>query len=316
MDMTPEDLHFLFSAAGRHWLQSVAEAGITPQNHLQIASRLRKNLPPTQAQAVIEIVRLRQRAAGKFSRAAEMFFTRAALEQATAEAVARHRAARFADLEYRQIVDLGCGIGGDALALAEFASVTGVDWDPVRIQMAQQNLHVYGVNGRFHGLIADILELSALPADAVFFDPARRDEHGRRFFSVHDYQPPLAAITPWLNRVRGAAVKISPGVDYAELPAEAEVEFISLDGEVKEATLWYGECRGAAPRRATLLPAGISTDHGRFTGGASAGHAAASLSLRAGRSGDSRASGAGGGGADRRRANGSGDRLSDGGDGR
>ena len=52
------------------------------------------------------------------------------------------------------------------------------------------------------------------------------------------------------------AVKISPGVDYAELPDEAEVEFISLNGEMKEAVLWYGRFHSGVPRRATLLPDG------------------------------------------------------------
>ena len=51
------------------------------------------------------------------------------------------------------------------------------------------------------------------------------------------------------------AVKISPGVDYAELPTdEAEVEFISLNGEMKEGVLWYGRFHSGVQRRATLLP--------------------------------------------------------------
>ena len=49
-------------------------------------------------------------------------------------------------------------------------------------------------------------------------------------------------------------VKISPGVDYAELPPEAEVEFISEERNVKEAILWFGDLQSGANRRATLLP--------------------------------------------------------------
>jgi hypothetical protein len=49
-------------------------------------------------------------------------------------------------------------------------------------------------------------------------------------------------------------VKISPGVKLDELAGyEAEVEFISLDGELKEAVLWFGPLK-TAHRRATLLP--------------------------------------------------------------
>jgi hypothetical protein len=49
-------------------------------------------------------------------------------------------------------------------------------------------------------------------------------------------------------------VKISPGVDLGELGSyPAEVEFISLDGELKEAVLWFGPLE-TVPRRATVLP--------------------------------------------------------------
>jgi len=255
--MTLDDLAFLLSDEGQRWLAELSEAAVTPQTHLQIATWLRQKLPPTQAQAVLETIVLRQHAAAKFSRASQMFFVRAALEQASAEIVAQHRARRFAILGSQHIADLGCGIGGDALALAAHAEVTGVEWDPVRLALAQENVRVYGHGSRFHPLQADLHSLSPLAQmDALFFDPARRDEHGRRFFSLAQYQPPLSLVDQWRAMVPETAVKISPGVDYAELPEEAEVEFISLEGEMKEAVLWYGRLHSGVARRATLLPAG------------------------------------------------------------
>jgi SAM-dependent methyltransferase len=255
--MTLDELAFLLSTEGQRWLADVGQLGVTPQTHLQIATWLRQKLPKTQAQAVLETVVLRQHAAAKFSRADEMYFVRAALEQASAEMVAQHRARRFADLGCQQIADLGCGIGGDAIALAAQAEVTGVEWDPVRLAMAQENVRVYGHAARFHPLQADLHSLTPLrQMDALFFDPARRDEHGRRFFSLAEYQPPLSLIDQWRAVVPETAVKISPGVDYAELPDEAEVEFISLNGEMKEGVLWYGRFHSGVQRRATLLPDG------------------------------------------------------------
>jgi SAM-dependent methyltransferase len=257
--MTLDDLHFLLSDEGERWLRETAVTPLTPHNHLQIASQLRQHLPPNQAQAVLEMVLLRQGAAVKFSRADQMFFTRPALEQASSEAVARYRAQRFAG--YGHIADLGCSMGGDALALAAHAEVTGVEWDPLRLALAQENVRVYGHGANFHPLQADLLELTPFPADAIFYDPGRRDEHGRRFYSVQQYQPPLNLVERWQGVIRGTArrsfgtaVKISPGVDYAEIPATAEAEFISLGGEVKECVLWYGELHSGAKRRATLLP--------------------------------------------------------------
>lgn len=253
--MTLDDLAFLLSADGQRWLEDVGQTAVTPQTHLQLATWLRQKLPKTQAQAVLETVVLRQHAAAKFSRAGQMYFVRAALEQASAEAVSLHRARRFARLGCQQIADLGCGIGGDALALAAHAEVTGVEWEPVRLAMAQENVRAYGFGQQFHPLQADLHSLTPLRhMQALFFDPARRDEQGRRFFSLAQYQPPFGLIDAWRAMVPETAVKISPGVDYAELPADAEVEFISLNGEMKEAVLWYGRLQSGVSRRATLLP--------------------------------------------------------------
>jgi hypothetical protein len=89
------------------------------------------------------------------------------------------------------------------------------------------------------------------------FDPARR-EAGRRRHSPEAYQPPLNLVLEWLSLWGGMAVKVSPAIDLHSLgPYPCEVEFISLHGELKEASLWFGEFKQGS-RRATLLPAGLS----------------------------------------------------------
>jgi SAM-dependent methyltransferase len=267
--MQLEDFYFLLSDEGGRLLAETAATPITADNHLQLAQQLRRRVGPARAHAVMETVLLRQRAAGKFSRAAEMFFTRPALEQASAEVVAHYRARRYQKAGAHTVADLGCGIGGDAIALAVQADVTGVEWDALRLAMAQENARVYGVSHHFHPLQADLLELAPLPVEGFFADPARRDESGRRFHSVHDYQPPLSFIEQWRATISQAGVKISPGVDYAELPAEAEVEFISVAGEVREGVLWFGGLHSGVQRRATLLPGELT-----LTSSQDAGHIA------------------------------------------
>ncbi|MEW5985745.1 MAG: class I SAM-dependent methyltransferase [Chloroflexota bacterium] len=250
------DLRFLLSQVGRELLEQTAATPLTPDNHLPIAGRLRQQVGPTQAQAILETVLLRQLAVTKFGRAAEMFFTRPALEQASAEGVSHYRAGRFQAAGWQWIADLGCGIGGDSLALAAQAQVIGIELDEVRLRMAGENARVYGRGERFYPLCADLRQLAPLPIQALFFDPARRDEHGRRLYSVQHYRPPLTLLDAWREKTPNAAAKISPGVDYDELPPAAEVEFISVAGGVREAVLWFGDLRSAAQRRATLLPAG------------------------------------------------------------
>lgn len=265
--MELKDFTFLRSTTGQRYLAELAEVPITPRNHLQLAMDLRQTLTPSQANVILETVLLRQIAAAKFYLAPHMYFTRPALEQASGEIIARYRAQRFFQAGCQHIVDLGCSIGGDALALAKQAEVTGVEWDEVRLALAQENVRVYGCSSHFHPLQADINELTPFPVDAVFFDPARRDEQGRRFYSVHEYQPPLSVLDKWHEKVRGAAAKISPGVDYAEIAhLDAEIEIISVQGEVKEAVLWFEELRTQVKRRATLLPDGHTlTDDGEQT---------------------------------------------------
>ena len=254
--MQISDLNFLLSPEGQRLLYETADTPITPTNHLQTASRLRKQVDPSLAQAVIETVLLRQHATTKFSRAAEMYFTRPALEQASSEAVANYRAAKFAQAGLNLVVDLGCGIGGDAIALTAKADVIGLDLDPLRLAMARENVIAYGRGEHFLPIQSDLTAMPVPYVQGFFFDPARRDEQGRRLHSVALYQPPLSTIDRWRSKIAHGAVKISPAVDYEELPAEADVEFISLAGEVKEGILWYGDLRTGSARSATLLSGG------------------------------------------------------------
>src|SRR5436309_7280206 len=116
--LSPELIRFLRSAKGADLL---AEASNLPPDELTRISHLRKFHPPARVAAAIELLNLRVRARAKFSRADEMFFTREGLEQSSSEAVAKWGAARFP--EGATILDLCCGIGGDAVALASRGDV-------------------------------------------------------------------------------------------------------------------------------------------------------------------------------------------------
>lgn len=261
--MDAEVIEFLLSLGGRAILDELTAEPLSPDMRLATATQLRRQLAPKLAAATLEMALLRQRAARKFSRADRMFFTRDGLEQATAESVAAHRAERYATAGISSVADLGCGIGGDALALATIgAEIIAIDKEWANVVLTRENAAAYDVGDHVHPVLADLTELQSLPADAFFFDPARRTPTGprlapgRRLHSVEAYRPPLSLIDAWRPRVPNGAVKVSPGIDYAELPANVEAEFVSLDGEVREAALWFGELRTGVIRRATLLPGG------------------------------------------------------------
>jgi hypothetical protein len=198
---------------------------------------------------------LRGRARAKFSFADQLLLTPRGLEQASAGAVARHRARRFVGRPL--IFDLCCGIGGDALALASQAPTLGLDLNPVHAALCAVNGRRLGLAGRLQTAVADVRDLPLRPPQeaALFFDPARRAE-GKRIHSPQHYRPPLSLLKRWLTKVGALCAKVSPGVDWDELrPFDCEVEFVSLDGQLREACLWFGEFKGPR-RRATVLPQG------------------------------------------------------------
>ena len=250
----------LLSPSGQAALQAAVSLEPREANFLGHFQVLSRSYPADLARAALEIAILRGEAARKFPFADRLYFTREALEQASSFEVSAYRAERFHTFPY--LADLGCSAGGDTLALAAIAPTLGIDLDPLRLAMAQANVQALGLAERARCLRADLtqpLPLQRQPGLAWFFDPARRTA-GRRVFSVREYLPPLRLVSDWLAHYPAIGVKISPGVNLAELDVyDAEVEFISLRGELKEAVLWFGPLK-TARKRATILPGPHSMD--------------------------------------------------------
>ena len=95
MDLTTFER--LLSPEGQALLaRAAALPGLREETFLRHLTALRRETTPALAAAVLETVVLRRRAAAKFERASSMYFTRDALEQSSADVVARCRAPRFA----------------------------------------------------------------------------------------------------------------------------------------------------------------------------------------------------------------------------
>ena len=224
-----------------------------PAQELAVATRLRREHPAPLVSAALGQARLRQRAAAKFGADAEvMYFTPHGVEQATRSSVAGHRAARFAALGVRRLADLCSGIGGDAIALARAGiEVLAVDRDPLTCAVARANAEALGLDRLIEVRCADVTEVDTAPYDAVFADPARRGGRGR-IFDPEAYSPPLSWAVEAARTAPHAALKVAPGIPHEAVPGDAEAEWISDHGDVKEAVLWFGTEPGTV--RATLLP--------------------------------------------------------------
>ncbi len=254
MAITLPDVEFLASRSGTRLLERLTGEDLSETNTLRLLTNLRRDVYPQQAAAALEMARLRVRGADKFGEDAQhMFFTREALEQASDPLVRQYRARALISPHFQdtyRVVDAGCSIGADSLAFAVVgADVLGLDIDPVRIELARYNAAALGLKVRFE--VADIRD--GLPdAEEVFFDPARRDKRGKRIHNVEQYIPPLSTILSWKHSE--IAVKLSPGVDLEQIsPYGWLVEFISVEGDLKEAVMAGGSDYPGTGLFATLL---------------------------------------------------------------
>ncbi|MCL6673722.1 THUMP-like domain-containing protein [Streptomyces panaciradicis] len=246
------DLADLLTPEGRALLDEVR--GTAPADELAVATRLRREHPADLVSAALGQARLRQRAAAKFGAedAGRMFFTPNGVEQSTRASVAAYRAGRLRALGVTSLADLCCGIGGDAIALARAGiRVLAVDRDPVTAAAARANAEALGLADLIEVREADVTEVDTAGWDAVFVDPARRGGRGR-IFDPEAYSPPLSWAVETARTAPHAALKVAPGIPHEAVPADAEAEWISDGGDVKEAVLWFGTAPGAV--RATLLP--------------------------------------------------------------
>ena len=207
--------------------------------------------------AALRLVDCRRRAEIKFSRASSMWLESTGLQQATSELVAKHKATRFRAAPL--VVDLCSGIGGDAIALAERSDVIAVDADHAMGRRLNWNARVYERSTRVLS-VSSRAEQFGLPAQShVHIDPDRRASDGdHRAREIADYVPSVDHLVKIMAKASGGAIKLGPGSDFDRHFSnnETEVEIISLAGECKEATIWFGDlatCR----RRATVLPSGL-----------------------------------------------------------
>jgi hypothetical protein len=242
--VTLEALRFFRTAPGEELL---AEARALGSDELRASRSLRARFPADLCRAALALVQLRQAARAKFSLADSMFFDREGLEMASREEISAYRAGRFE--QGQTVADLGCGIGGDLLGLAARCRVQAVEQDRVRLEMARLNLGAAGLKAAL--IQADMRHLP-IRAEGIFLDPARRLE-GRRVRSAEDYSPPLSFVRELRRLTPALAVKVSPAIAEAELPADCEVEFISAGHQCREGVLYFGPLASVG-RRATILP--------------------------------------------------------------
>ena len=242
-------------------------AEIVTEKSLTIAQmeRLRVQFGQAPFEAALRITKARQKALLKFPNAELLWLDPVRVEQATHQTVALHKAQRFQGLK---VADICCGLGGDTIALAEAsAGIIALDLDSDCLRRLQFNLNQLNLADKVALVKADANQASLSPNLYIHIDPDRRakDRSGRPKFHIEDFQPALSSIFRLMQKHPGGAIKLSPGSDFEtlehasnQMQIRTELELISLNGECKEATLWFGALAGPCHRSATTLPINAS----------------------------------------------------------
>lgn len=251
--LSKETAEFLVTEEGGHLLREVASLpGDTPQRVLALRKR---GVDPEIASGALAVAEARHRARFRFPDAAHLFFTPDGLAQATSPGIAAYHAERLAASGAKTVVDLGCGIGMDTLALAQAGlTVLALERDPARLVFARANATQSGVSDRITFRQAEVTE-GDWEADVAYWDPSRRVGADLRRVSRHgdQYEPPLDFLAQVRTRVRlGGCVKLSPALpDEVLAELEGRIEFLSESRECKEACVWFGDAYGEAGDRAS-----------------------------------------------------------------
>ncbi len=236
-------------------------AGLPPyraDRALTLGASLREaGTPAKLAAAVMTQARLRERARPKFGDFADgMLFTPDGLEQATRLIVAALHAARFRSAGIERVADLTAGIGADAMAMSAIGiAVMAFETDEATALVADHNLRHWAGSVVVH---ADSLAtVRHVDVDGAFADPARRSG-GSRTYRPEDYTPPLAAVLALRDALPALGVKVGPGIPHRALPADAETEWVSVDGDVVEAGIWCGPLARNVGRGALVIAKGAA----------------------------------------------------------
>lgn len=255
--MERADFLHLLSPEGQKMLATVGDVD-SKTDVVQLVSKLRaEGHDAGLVAAVLTQLKLRRRAEAKFGPFAKrMLFTEPGLEQASRLAVAALHAGRFRDAGLRHIADLGCGIGAESMALASLdIDVTAIEIDEVTAAIATYNLAVFE-NARVENADATTVDLDRF--DGLFLDPARRELTGpTRAQALRKFDP--ANYSPNFDFVLACAaskptgVKLGPGHPHEAIPEDCEAQWVSVDGDLVELSLWFGPLARPGVKRSALL---------------------------------------------------------------
>jgi len=168
------------------------------------------------------------------------------MEQCSSEETARYKGSLTPDpspSEKGTFVDLTGGFGIDFYWMSQkFGKRTYVERNADLCDIARHNFQQLGLEAEVVCAEAEDFLKEMPPVDALFLDPARRDQHGSRTYGIEDCTPNVLELLPLLKEKADRIIlKLSPMLDWrkavSDLGGVSEVHIVSVDNECKELLL-------------------------------------------------------------------------------
>jgi hypothetical protein len=174
------------------------------------------------------------------------------LEQCSSEQTARYKASL---LSGNSFADLTGGFGVDfAFIATKFKETYYVEKQAELCRIAAHNFKILGLNPVKIENADTVKFLKQMPVvDAVFIDPARRLDSGKKAVAIDNCEPDLSAIQEWLiDKAETALIKLSPMLDISQalsvLKNVSEIHVVSLENECKELLFLLKRKTSSEPR--------------------------------------------------------------------
>lgn len=241
MTIRTEERDFLLSEKGKEVLSFATDFALDSKGDAaSVSLSLKKKAPNLELQllrACIETALGRIKLSKRGDWIKEGLFTSLGIAQATHPIIAAHHANRLSG--YNVVAEVGCSLGFDTAALSKInKKVIAIELDQLAASFADYNLSLQGISNVDFIVGDGISVLPTLEFDAVWSDPARRDDKGNRLKNPEEYKPPVSKLISTIKD-KPFGIKISSvamGVSYNNVLRE----WIGFDDELTEQILWRG----------------------------------------------------------------------------
>ncbi|QPK94380.1 hypothetical protein HCQ94_01345 [Actinomyces sp. zg-332] len=205
-----------------------------------------------------------------------VLFLRTSLEQSTRYIISKIHAKRFIKSAPEKIGDLGCGVAIDTIGLCNaylerkkvindkqetaqtqsstkenLFSIKAYELEEEVFEIAKHNLRHYDF-AEVRNEDINSIDFEKENFTAVYADPARR-KNGKRLMNPADWSPSLDTIYGWIKHCPNVGAKIAPGIDYKFLHPDSETNWLSINGELVEASIWFGDLKNHTGKTATVI---------------------------------------------------------------